>query len=99
MLPKVEEEEAAGVMAMAMTVNHRREEERAEGIRRGRSENFGSWVSQRGGGRLWSAREQGGRSEPLPSFKYPRARNGQIRNQRLFSNRPGIVRRKVRMER
>jgi len=38
--------------------------------------------SQLCGVKLWSAREQGGRSARPPLFKYRKPHNGQIRNQR-----------------
>ena len=98
-IPKVEEEEAAGEVAMATMVRLKREEEMAEDASRRGAERSRSRVSQQGGGRLWSAREQGGHPEPPPSFKYPRPLNGQIRNQRPVLNRSGIVRWKVRRER
>ena len=96
--PKIEEEEAVGEAAMATTTRLGREEKMVADARRRTATSFGSKSSQQGGGRLWSAREHGGHTEPLPSFKYLRALNVQIRNQRLIPNRPGIVRRKERAE-
>ena len=97
-IPKVEEEEAAGEVAMATTARLEREEEMAEDARRG-AERSGSKVSQQGGERLWSAQEQGGHSEPPLTFKYSIPHNGQIRNLWPVPIRPKIVRRKVRGER
>jgi len=53
---EVEEEEAAGVVAMATAAMLGREEERAEDARRRSAESSRSWSSQQGDRRLFSAR-------------------------------------------
>ena len=60
------------------------------------AESSGNLPSRQGGGKLWSAQEQGGRSAPPPLFKYRRLHNGQIRNQRPDRIGPGILRRTER---
>ena len=96
MLPEVDEEDAAGVVAMATAARLGRGVEIA---RSKEAESSGSEASQQCGGRLWSAREQSGRSEQPPLFKYWSPCNGKIQNQRPDLIRPGILRRKDREER
>ena len=64
--------------------------------RRKEAESSGNSPSRQGGGKLWSAWEQGDRFTPLPLFKYRRLRNRQIRNQRPDQIGPGILRRTER---
>ena len=65
-LPEVEDDEAAGVVAMAMAARLKRGVEIA---RNRKAESYRSRPSQQGGRKLWSAREQGGRFVPPPLFK------------------------------
>ena len=88
-LPEVEDDEAAGVAAMAMAVKLR------TGVEiewRKEAESSGNSPSRQGGGGFWSAREQGAGSAPPLLFKYRRLHNGQIRNQRPDRIGPGILR-------
>ena len=64
-------------MATAVRLGRGAEDARSREAKSSRRE-----TSQEGGGRLWSAREQGGHSEPSPTFKYLRPYNRQIQNQR-----------------
>ena len=88
MLPEVEDDDAAGVAAMVMAAKLMRG---VEIVRRKEDESSGNSPSQQDGRKLWSAREQGDRSTPLPLFKYQRLRNVQIRNQRPDQIGPGIL--------
>ena len=78
-----------GGEAQARGGNHEEEESR-EFWKLAKSS--GNSPSQQGGGKLWSAREQGDRSAPPPLFKYRRPHNGQIRNQRPDQIGPAISR-------
>ena len=71
-LPEVEDTDVAGVAAMATAARLRRGEEIA---RKKKAESSRDSPSQQGGEKLWSAREQGGRSAPPPLFKYRRPHN------------------------
>jgi hypothetical protein len=96
MLPEVEDADAAGVAAMSMVVRLRRGEEIA---RKKKAESSGDSPSQQGGGKLWSAWEQGDHSAPPPLFKYRRPHNRRIRNQRPDWIGPAILRRIMRDKR
>jgi hypothetical protein len=78
---------------MAMAVRLSRVEEIA---RKMKAESSRNSPSRQGGGKLWGAREQGGRSAPPPLFKYRSLHNGQIRNQRPDWIGPGILQRTER---
>ena len=87
-LPEVEDDDAAGVAAIAAVEKLRRGVEIA---RNEVAESSGNSPSRQGGGGFWSAREQGAGSAPPLLFKYRRLHNGQIRNQRLDRIGAGIL--------
>ena len=92
-LPEVEDDDTAGVAAMAMAARHRIGVEIASYEE---AESSGNSPSRQAGGKLCSTWEQAGRFTPPSQFKYRRLYNEQIRNQRPDQIGPEILRRMKR---